>query len=160
MISNATALICLSKINKLDLLKKVYTLIIIPSSVKAEVLIEGKEGYLGIYNAIKRGWIRVVDPKKSIDLGLGAGENQAISLAIEKNDSIILDNAFSIKAAKAFNVSIVRTTTVITALRKKVINKAQALEMLNKLIDIGYFISIKDYAILMSKLSITKPKSF
>ncbi|MBI2660609.1 hypothetical protein HYX07_05595 [Candidatus Woesearchaeota archaeon] len=153
MISNATALICLSKINKLDLLKKTYSPIIIPSSVKAEVLVEGKEGYSSICNAIKGGWIKVIDPKRGIDLGLGAGENQAISLAIEKNDGIILDDAFAIKAAKAFNVPIVRTTTVIfTALRKKVINKAQALETLNKLIDEGYYISTRDYAALMSKL--------
>ena len=153
MISNATALICLGKINRLDLLKKAYSFVLIPSSVKAEVLIEGKEGYMATYKAIKEGWIRVVDPKKSIDLGLGAGENQAISLAIEKNDNIILDDAFAIKAAKAFNIPIVRTTTIIfTALRKKIINKAQALETLNKLIDEGYYISTKDYAVLLSKL--------
>ena len=153
MISNATALICLSKINKLDLLKKVYSLILIPSTVKAEVLIEGKEGYSSINNAIKTGWIKVIDPKKSIDLGLGAGESQAISLAIERKDSIILDDAFAIKAAKAFNIPVVRTTTVIfTAYRKKIITKAQVLEMLNKLIENGYYISTRDYAVLMSKL--------
>lgn len=153
MISNATALICLGKINKLDLLKKAYSLVLIPSSVKAEVLIKGKEGYSSIYNAINSGWIKVIDPKKSIDLGLGAGENQAISLAIEKKDSIILDDAFAIKAAKAFNVPIVRTTTVIfTAYRKKFITKSRALETLNKLIDEGYYISTRDYAVLMSKL--------
>ena len=153
MISDATALICLSKINKLDLLKKVYTLIIIPSSVKAEVLVEGKEGYLGICNAVKGGWIKVIDHKRGIDLGLGAGENQAISLAIERKDSIILDDAFAIKAAKAFNVPMARTTTVIfAAYRKKFITKAQALETLNKLIDEGYYISTRDYAALMSKL--------
>ena len=153
MISDATALICLSKINKLEILKKIYFAVIIPPAVKGEVLIKGKEGYSSVHDAIKSGWIKVINPKKGVDLGLGAGENQAISLAIERKDSIILDDAFAIKAAKAFNIPIVRTTTVIfTAYRKKIITKAQALEMLNKLIDAGYFISTRDYAVLMSKL--------
>jgi len=153
LISNATALICLSKINKLHLLKKVYSAVMIPSAVKKEVLLEGKEGYSSITNAIESGWIKVADPKKSFDLGLGAGENQAINLAKERKDSIILDDALAIKAAKAFDIPIVRTTTVVfIALQKKVINKSQALNTLNQLIENGYYISTKDYAILMSKL--------
>lgn len=153
MISNSTALICLSKINKLDLLKNNYTTILIPSAVKKEVLLKGKEGYSSIYNAIKSSWIKVIDPKKNISLGLGAGENQAINLAREKKDSIILDDAFAIKAAKAFDVPVIRTTTVIfTALRNKIITKAQALDILNQLIENGYYISTRDYAVLISNL--------
>ena len=153
MISNATALICLGKINKLDLLKKVYSVGLIPSAVKSEALLEGKEGYLSIDEAINSGWIKIVDPKKNLNLGLGTGENQAISLAKEKRDSIILDDALAIKAAKAFDIQILRTTTVIfKALQKKVITKAHALNILNKLIESGYYISTKDYAILLAKL--------
>lgn len=153
MISNATALICLSKINKLDLLKKIYSLILIPSSVKAEVLIKGKEGYFPIHNAIKSGWIKVIEPKKVINIGLGSGENAAISLARERKDSILLDDAFAIKAAKAFDIPVLRTTTVIfIALKNKIIAKAQALKILNQLIESGYYISTRDYAVLISKL--------
>ena len=153
MISNATALICLSKINKLEILKTIYTAVIIPSAVKKEVLVEGKDGYLSIYNAVRSGWIKIADPKKRTKLGLGAGETDAISLAIERKDSVILDDAFAIKAAKAFDIPIVRTTTVIfTALKNKIITKPQALGILNQLIENGYYISTRDYAVLMSKL--------
>lgn len=153
MISNATALICLSKINKLILLKKVYSVVVIPSAVKNEVLIKGKEGYSTINNAVKDGWIKVTNPKKSLNLGLGAGENQAISLARERRDSILLDDAFAIKAAKAFEIPVVRTTTVIfTALKNKIISKADALNTLNQLIESGYYISTREYAILVSRL--------
>ena len=153
MISNATALICLSKIDKLDILRKLYSVTIIPTAVKKEVLIEGKDGYLSIYNAVKDGWIKVADPKKKNKLGLGAGETDAINLAIERKDSIILDDAFAIKAAKALNIPVVRTTTVIfTALKNKIITKSQALGILNQLIENGYYISTRDYAVLMSKL--------
>ena len=153
MISNATALICLSKINKLNLLKDVYSVVLIPSAVKDEVLLEGKEGYSNIKEAIEKGWIKVVNPKKEINLGLGAGENQAIALAKEKKDSIILDDAIAIRAAKSFSIPVVRTTTVIfIALQKRIITKAEALTILNKLIENGYYISTKDYAVLMSRL--------
>jgi predicted nucleic acid-binding protein len=153
LISNSTALICLSKINKLDLLRKVYSIVNIPSAVKSEVLIEGKEGYISIHNAIKSGWIEVTDPKKNTNLGLGAGENQAINLALEKKDTIIIDDAFAIKAAKALNVPFVRTSGVIfTALNNEIINKIHTLTILNQLIDIGYYISTREYTTLISKL--------
>ena len=153
MISNATALICLGKINKLDILKRLYSAVIIPPAVKKEILFEEKESYSSIKNAIESGWIKVVEPKKSIALGLGAGENQAISLAKEKKDKIILDDALAVKAANVFGIPTVRTTTVrFTALQKKIINKPQALSILNQLIENGYYISTKDYAILMSRL--------
>ena len=121
--------------------------------MKEEVLVKGKEGYSIIQNAINKGWIKVIEPKKSLNLGLGNGENQAISLAIERKDSIILDDAFAIKAAKALNVPVLRTTTVVfTALKKRIIKKAQALDIFNHLIESGYYISTKDYAVLISKL--------
>jgi len=47
-----------------------------------------------------------VQPNKTVKLGLGGGEEQAISLSIEIKDSIILDDAFAIKAAKDLNVGV------------------------------------------------------
>lgn len=124
------------------MLKDVYSVVIIPSAVKSEVLVEGREGYLVIGDVIKDGWIKVVEPKKILDLGLGNGENHTISLAKEKKDSIILDDALAIKAAKALSIPFARTTTVIfTALQRKAITKRQALAVLNGLINNGYYIS-------------------
>lgn len=153
MIADSTVLICLSKIQRLELLKRLYKKITIPPSVEKEVLIDGKEGYKSIYDAIKNGWIKVTNPRKIISLGLGKGEEQAISLAVERKDSLILDDAFAIKATTALNINYIRTTTVIfTALKKKILTKKQALSCLNQLIENGYYISTKDYAILISKL--------
>lgn len=153
LISNSTAIICLSKINKLDLLKKIFTFVVIPYSVKDEVLVKGKEGYHTINDAVNKGWIKVVNPKKRIDLGLGAGENDAINLAIERKAIIILDDAYAIKAAKAFNISFIRTTTIIfMAIKKKLVNKNEAISIINQLIEIGYYISPKEYYVILSKL--------
>lgn len=153
MIADSTVFICLGKIGRVELLKKLYKKIIITPSVEKEVLIEGKEGYKSIYNAIKSGWIKVIHPNKTTGLGLGKGEEQAISLAVERKDRLILDDAFAIKAAKALNVNYLRTTTVIfTALKKRILTKKQALSVLNQLIENGHYISTKDYVILISKL--------
>jgi len=152
LISDATAIICLSKINKLDLLKKTYSFVVIPFSVKEEVLVMGKEGYYNINNAIHKGWIKVVDPKKKIDYGLGDGENAAINLARESGDSIILDDAYAIKVAKEFDIKTIRTTTVIiTAVKNKLLSKGEAINIINQLIEIGYYISTKDYSVLLTK---------
>jgi len=154
MISNATPLICLAKINKLVLLKKLFRSIIIPESVKDEILIDDKPGYFAINEAIKEKWIKIVNPKNDPDLGLGKGENSAINLAKERKDKLIIDDAFAIKVAKAFNIDVIRTTTIIfKAIEKDIISKKQAISLINKLIEIGYYISPRYYSIILEKVS-------
>jgi len=154
MISNATPLICLAKINQLEILKKLFTFIIVPESVKKEILVKGKAGYFAISKAIEENWIKIVDPKENIDLGLGDGENSAINLAKEMKDKLIIDDAYAIKVAQAFNIEIIRTTTAIfMAVKKNIITKKQAISFINKLIDVGYYISPGYYSALLSELS-------
>jgi len=153
LISNATPIICLSKINQLTLLKKLFKVVIIPSSVKKEILVEGKEGYSVILSALKEGWIKVVNPKSRVEHGIGAGENAAINLARERKDTIILDDAFAIKVAKAFNIPFIRTTTLLfMALSRRIISKDDAVRLLNKLVEIGYYISPREYSVLLTRL--------
>ena len=154
MISNATPLICLSKINQLEILKRLFTFIIVPESVKNEILVEDKPGYFIISKALEEGWIKVINPKEDVNLGLGKGENSAINLARERKDKLIIDDAFAIKVAQAFNIEIIRTTTIIfMAVKKNIITKKQAISFINKLVDIGYYISPNYYSVLLSELS-------
>ena len=153
MISNSTPLILLSKINQLTILKKVFNKITIPEGVKDEVLIENKPGYIIIKNAIEEGWIKVEKIKYKLDINLGKGETEAISISKEKKETLILDDAYAIKAAKSYNINTIRTTTIIfIALKKKIINKEKAIELLNKLIEEGYYIKPAEYAIILTKL--------
>ena len=101
MICNATPIILLAKLNKLELLKKLFNKIIIPEAVKKEVVIHGKPGYEIISKAIDNEWIKIENPKNNLDLGIGKGENAAINLAKEKNDKLIIDDAFAIKIIKS-----------------------------------------------------------
>ena len=142
MISNSTPLICLAKLNQLKLLKKLFKKIIIPEAVKEEVVIAGKPGYSVINKAIEEGWIKIENPKQNIELGLGKGENAAITLAKEKHDKIIIDDSFAIKAVKSLDIDYIRTTSVILlALKNKIIKKDEAKELIQKLVEQGYYIS-------------------
>ncbi len=154
MICNASPLIFLARINQLTLLRKVVGVVVIPKSVMGEVLVENKEGYTMIKEALDVGWIKVINPKKEINLGIGKGENAAISLARERKKPIIIDDAVAVKIAKSFNLEVIRTTTIILmAIKKKIITKKQANSLIDKLIDFGYYISPKYYAELLKKLN-------
>jgi predicted nucleic acid-binding protein len=147
MISNATPIICLAKINQIELLKKLFSHIMITEQVKEEVLIEGKPGYSIIIDSISRGWIKVLEPKENFEFkGLGKGENSSINLAKEKNDTLIIDDCYAIKIANSLGLSHIRTTTVILlAYKKNIITKKQAILYINNLVEIGYYIAPKFY---------------
>jgi len=154
MISNSTPLILLAKIARLEMLKKLFGYIIITNDVKEEVLIEDKSGYFQINEAIKNGWIKIENPKRNVELGLGKGENSAINLAKEKNDKLIIDDAFAVKAAKGLNIEFIRTTTVVfIAVEKGIINKKEAVSIINNLIENEYYIAPKYYAEILSRIS-------
>lgn len=154
MISNATPLIFLSKIDQLDLLRKLFRKVIIPEAVKEEILIEDKPGAEKIQKGLNSGWIMVINPKALLPLNLGKCETAAISLAKERKDTLCLDDARAIKAAKVYNIPIIRTTTIIViAVQKKVITFTQAQQLLNNLIQADYYIKPAEYALLFSKLT-------
>ena len=154
MISNATPLICLAKINQLELLKKLFTKIYIPFEVEEEILVAGKPGYHLLKEAKEKGWLVVEKTQKEIPLGVGRGETAAISLAKESNDSIILDDGAAIKAAEGLHVPTIRTTTVLfLCVQKKILTKKEALVLLNQLIENGYYIAPRYYALIVEKLN-------
>ena len=154
MICNSTPIICLAKIGGLELLHRLFTFVTIPEAVKEELLIEGKAGQTVIADAIKAGWIRIANPQKNIELGLGKGENSAINLAKETGDKLIIDDALAIKAAKALNVEVTRTTTIIfMAVEKKIISKKQAISIVDKLIVGGYYISSRYITAILTRLN-------
>lgn len=153
MIADSTCIICLSKMNRLELLKKVFGSVLIPQAVQQEVSLAEKEGFQNIQNALEKGWLQVVDARKVIDYGLGWGENAAISLARERKDALILDDAYALKVAHAMGVETLRTTSIIfMALQKKIVDKKEAIVFLNELIEVGYYISPPLYAVLLTRL--------
>ena len=55
--------------------------------------------------------------------------------------------------AQSLGIETLRTTSVIiSAIKKKIITKKEALDIINKIIEKGYYISVKYYKELIDKL--------
>ena len=145
IVSNATPLIYLAKIGKLELLKRIFTQVLIPKEVKEESVDKGKD--LGqadafvIEKAIEEGCIRVVEtePLES-PIELEAGEIAAISLAVKKGiKEILIDEAPARTAAKLFGLKPRGTMFVLlSALKAKEIDLEQFLDIMSQLTEQGF----------------------
>ncbi len=153
MICNASPIIFLSKIEKLQILKELFGKIYIPSSVKEEVIVEGKSEVFALRKAMEEGWISVVNPSDKKDFGIGKGEQDAISLAIEQNKNLIMGDAKGVKIVRTFGVDVLRTTSVILmCVKKRIFTKEKGIETINRILKEGYYISPFYYSQLIDKL--------
>jgi len=149
MVSNSTVLIYLAKIGRLDLLRKLFTEVIIPTEVFSEVVVRGKEQqHLDAFiveSAVKEGWLSVkeIQPVKELEsFGIDAGEAQAISLAKSLGVSVLLDQTHARIAAKALGLKPRGTIFVLFAsLRKKLITNEEYLDLLEELVKAGFRMS-------------------
>ncbi|MEW6096854.1 MAG: DUF3368 domain-containing protein [bacterium] len=94
VVSNATPLISLAKINKLHLLKSMYGTLYIPEAVYEEIALKGKERS-GAQEVEKAEWIKreKVQNRLSINIlraTLSAGESETLVLASELNGDLVL----------------------------------------------------------------------
>ncbi len=94
IVSNTTPIISLLKLNRLELLQKLYKRIYIPTAVYNEIKAGKSKGYYKDLSKID--WINIIETKDKqavkYFLDLDAGEAEAIILATELNaDLIILD---------------------------------------------------------------------
>src|SRR3989338_3104422 len=111
IVSNSSPLIYLAKIKQIHLLKELFSTVLIPVEVKQEVVDQGKkrgaaDAFL-IESEIEQGWIKVerVHAMLKWDLDIHAGEKAAISLAKERNQSIVLiDEVAARTAAKVVKI--------------------------------------------------------
>ena len=159
-VSNATPLIYLARLGKLYLLKDIFTKIQIPPEVKIETVDRGKaKGYSDAYiieQALNEGWL-ISNPltteniKKSEALaqmtGIDIGEAQAIILTKQKNEKLVLiDQSNARKVARHLGLSPRGTIFIIlTTIRRKLITKEDAKQMLETLIEVNFYISAKIY---------------
>lgn len=89
VVSNSTILIGLSKINKLELLKKLFSKVYIPDAVFDELTQSGKVGALYIKKA---SYIEQKSPKDTRAIALLLGNldrGEAESLFFQKNSTLI-----------------------------------------------------------------------
>ncbi len=94
VVSNASALINLARIGKLDLLRELYGQLIIPQAVWQEVVVEGA-GQPGADEVKSATWIKTQAAMNrqlvhALQQDLDAGEAEAIALALEIEAELLL----------------------------------------------------------------------
>lgn len=105
--SNAGPLIWLAKNSILDILRKMYSSILVSEAAYEEAVTRGLEGGFKdaqvVREAVEEGWIKVcktdkqfvnkvLKVEKRLGIELGEGEREAIALALEKGTPIFLTN--------------------------------------------------------------------
>ncbi len=147
IVSNASPLIFLAKVNKLSLLKELFKEVLIEEEVRKEVVDRGKEegtaDALVIEKAIKDKWIKVEKLKKR---GKGKfkrihqGEENSIFLAKKYNSLLLMDDEDGREVARVMGLKARGTLYVLRkGTERELITKKETKEILDNLIAEGNF---------------------
>lgn len=144
-ISDSSPLILFSKLDKLNLLKKLYSKVWIPEEVFREVVERGKkEGYADAYlierniekfilvKELKEKYLRQA---KELNAIYGSGESESIILAIQENaDLILADNLEARKLAESRGIKWRSSLGILLeALKNDLIDLNEYEELITKL---------------------------
>jgi predicted nucleic acid-binding protein len=145
IVSNATPLIYLAKIGKLDFLRNVFDEVIIPEEVRDEVVNRGKQLKHGdafvIEKAIQEGWLKV---RKSdlleSPIKLETGEMAVISLAKKLGiEHVLIDETLARAAASLSGLKARGTIFVLLrVLEEEEIDLDGFLDSMDRLIEQGF----------------------
>jgi predicted nucleic acid-binding protein len=143
VIVNATPLISLAILKRLDLLQQLFDEVIVPTAVYEEVVEQGA-GRFGASEVAKANWLQIVSPSvtatlEPLLLGLDEGEMQVLLLAREITpDCVLIDEKLGRRVARALGFSLKGTLgLLLTAVLIEQLTKEQALDALQTLLAHG-----------------------
>ena len=158
VVVNATPLIALSLISRLELLRQLFTEILVPPAVYEEVAIRGA-GQPGAAALANANWVQVQSPEASptlepLLLGLDSGELQVLLLAREVHpDWVLRDERLGRRVAQAMGLPVKGTVGILLAVfRAGLVSKTQVLEAVQRLGEQGIRISPKVIAWVETEL--------
>lgn len=117
IISNTGPIVALSGAGHLDLIRQLYTRVIVPESVDIEIKHGGKNR-IGLSSYLQADWIQI-KPAGTIDLllinQLDTGEAAVIALAIKEGiSSILIDERKARKTARLiYNLNVLGTARIL-----------------------------------------------
>ena len=146
---NATVLILLSKIGRLDLLR-IYKSILTTPQIRVEVLGK-KEAPIKEKHDLERylsNNIKVESAMRNLNLDLGHGETNALSLCVEKKILVFLsDDKKARKTAEILSIKAIGTVGIILEnLKQNKVTKQEAKKILQLLLHYSYYLSADTYA--------------
>jgi predicted nucleic acid-binding protein len=149
VVVNATPLIALSLLERLDLLREMFDEVIVPTTVYDEVTIAGASRP-GAALIAQADWLQIVSPSteptiEPMLLGLDAGEIDVLLLAREiAPDWVVIDERQGRRVAQAMNLPVKGTLGILlAAVLAGLISKDEALDGLQRLVERGIRISPK-----------------
>ena len=149
VIANTTPLIALSEIGQLDLLRKLYSEITIPTAVIHEIISEPARSLVMAAEWIKIEELPDMKHKSSFSSRLHAGEIEVIMLAQkDAADLLIMDDNTAKKTAKYLGLTVTGTMGVLLRAKKEgMITEIKPL--LEELIGNSLYVSqtVKDYVL-------------
>jgi predicted nucleic acid-binding protein len=147
VIVDATPLIALALLERLDLLRQIFDEVYVPSSVHEEVAAD-KAGRPGAKAVAQAEWLRVVSPSaqptiEPMLLGLDAGEIDVLLLAREiQPDWVLIDERQGRRVARVLGLPVKGTLGILlTAVLAGLVSKEEALSGLELLVTKGIRIS-------------------
>ena len=112
---NASPVICLAKVGRLDLLEALSDEVVVPQPVVREVLAGPVADPARVI--LESGWgarrESAVIPARVIEWGLGDGETSVIALALEEGAIAVLDDAAARACARACGVAVIGTLGLV-----------------------------------------------
>ena len=145
VVSNATTLIYLAKIGRIDLLRKVFGEVFVPEEVRIEVVDKGKQLGEGdayvVEKAIKDGWLKVLSVEAlEIPIKLEPGEIAVLSLSRRQGLREVLVDEISARTAARLMGLIPRGTiyVLLKALEIREVNLSEFLDALSDLVKHGF----------------------
>jgi predicted nucleic acid-binding protein len=142
-VADSGPLICLARINQLELLPRLFAKILVPPEVWDEVTVRG-QGHPGAYEVSQVTWttIQKPDPQlvKPLSILVDAEEAQAIALAQTTADcTILLDDARARKVAQRIGIKQIGTIgLLLRAKRRGLIEKIRP--QIDGLVENGIYI--------------------
>ena len=167
VVSNTSPLIWLAKIGRIILLKKLFGEVVIPEEVYKEAVERGlKEGFsdaLAIKECIEQGWIKIsklneneiklCEKMMEHAFEIHFGEAQAITLARKINALLLMDESSGRAFAETLGLKVKGTLYVIMkALRKELLDRAEAKEIVLMLVSKGFRIEPKLLARILREI--------
>jgi len=155
VVVDSSALIPLSRIGRLELLKQLFKDIKTIEEVYEETVKESnKRGINNLEDAFKN-WIKVQEYKredKTVN-GLSITDSKLIQFAEESSDTLITNDQAMKKVAETKRIEVYwLTTVIIKAVKEKKLKPNEAKEMLHELVKEGMNLNNKVYSHLLKKL--------
>ncbi len=123
VIVNATPIIALTLIGQLDLLQRLFGVVMTPPAVRAEILAGGVWG-IGSAEFQEATWLKVVqlqDPRHAdLLVDLDRGEAEVIGLALEVDaDLVIIDERLARRHAKRLGLPLTGTVGILLRAKER-----------------------------------------